>query len=99
MYDRCQLSGTLSIYIIWLDSDVKQTVTPSPVDLIISMIIPEGPAALPDFILLFALDAISDVIFIAGPSTRASSLIFVAFIEIRHSKAFDNEIARLSTYH
>ena len=53
--------------------------TPSPAALMISMIIPEGQAALPDFILLIVLDTISGVILIAGPSTGASSLMFAAF--------------------
>ena len=66
-------------YIIWLKSDVEQTMTPSPASLIISMIIPEGSTALPDFLSRIALDTISGVILIAGPSTRASSLIFAAF--------------------
>ena len=61
-----------------LKSDVKKTMTPSPIALIISMIIPESPAALPDFILLIALDTISGVILIAGP-TGAASLILTAF--------------------
>ena len=68
VYDKCQSSGTPPIYIIWLKNDVKQT-----------MIIPEGPAALPDLILLMAIDTISFVILIASPSTGASLLIFVAF--------------------
>ena len=67
------------MYIMWLKSNVKQATTPSLAVLIISMIIPEGPAALPDVILLIALDTIYGVILIAGPSTGASSLIFVAF--------------------
>ena len=64
MYDRYQSFGTLPMYIILLESDVRQTVTPSLAALIISMIIPQGPAALPDFILLIALDTIPDVILI-----------------------------------
>ena len=79
MYDRCQLFGTLPMYTIWFKGDVKQTMTPSPVALIISMIIPEGPAALADFILLITLDTISGVILIPGLSTGASSLIFATF--------------------
>ena len=79
VYDKCQSSGTLPIYIIWLKNDVKQTMTPSAAVVIISMIIPEGPAALPDLILLMAIDTISFVILIASPSTGASLLIFVAF--------------------
>ena len=51
----------LSIYIIWLKSGVKQTVTSSITALIISMIIPEGPATWPDFILLIALGTIAVV--------------------------------------
>ena len=88
MYDRCQSFGTLPMYIIWLKSDVKQTMTPSPAALIISMIIPEGPAALTDFILLVALDTISGVILIAGPSTGASSLMFAAFLGNSTFKSF-----------
>ena len=64
-----------------MKSDVKKTMTPSPTALIISMTIPESPAALPDFILLIALDTISGVILIAGPSTGAASLILTAFQE------------------
>ena len=60
--------------------------------IIIFMIIPEGPAALPGFILLIALDSISVVILIAGPSTRGSSLRFEG---IPHLTAFDNETAKL----
>ena len=78
MYDKCQSSGTLPMYIIWLKSDVKQTMTPSPAALIVSMIIPQGPAALPGFILQIALDTISGVILIAGHST-GTSLIFAPF--------------------
>ena len=48
------------------------------IDSIISMIIPEYPAALPDLILTIALDTISDVILIAGHGTGASSRIFAA---------------------
>ena len=72
IYDRCQSFGALPMYNVWLKSDVKQTMTPSPAALIISMVIPEGPAALPDFILLIALDTISGVILIAAPSAGAS---------------------------
>ena len=78
------------MYIIWLKSDVKQAKTPSPAALIISMIIvtPEDPAALPGFILLIALDTISDLILIAGPCTRSSSLIFAAFHRNSTFKSF-----------
>ena len=62
------------------------------------MIIPKGPAALPDFILLIALDTISGVILNAVPFTEASSYSQHA-MEIQRLKAFDNEIARLSAYH
>ena len=93
MYDRCTSSGTLPMYIIWLKIHVKQTVTPSPAALIISVILPEGPAALSDFILLIASDTSSGVILITGSSTGAFSQ---HSIEIRNLKAFVNEITRLS---
>ena len=81
-----------------LKSDVKKTMTPSPIALIISMIIPESPAALPDFILLIALDTISGVILIAGPMGLLHSYSQHS-MEIRHAKAIDNEITRLSADH
>ena len=100
MYDRCQSFGTLPMYIIWLKSDVKQTVTPSPATLIISMVIPADPAALPDFILLIALDIISIVILIAwsfywGFFTHIHSIPW----KFNISKNFDNQIASLSACH
>ena len=45
--------------IIWYSACVYYMLIPSPAALIVSMIIPEGPAALPDFTLVIALDAIS----------------------------------------
>ena len=89
------------MYITWLKSNVKQTMTPSLAALIISVIIPEDPAALPDFILLIALDTISGVILIAGTSTGEDLLHSYSqhSMEIQHLKTFDNEIARFSAHH
>ena len=65
-----------------------QTVTPSPAALIISMTITEGPAALPGFVLLVALDTISGAALIASHSAGASSLIFPEFHENSTFKSF-----------
>ena len=68
--------------------------TPSHAALILSMIIPKSLAALPDFIFLTALDAISGV---------SGALLIHSYlqhsIEIPHLKAFDDEIARLAFHY
>ena len=72
-----------------------QAMTPSPAALIISMIIPKSLAALPDFIFLTALDAISGV---------SRALLIHSYlqhsIEIPHLKASDDdEIAKLAFHY
>ena len=79
--------------IMRLKSDIIQLIIPLLATLIISVIIPEGPAALPNFILLIILDTIFVVFLIAGPSACHSSLKHS--IGIQHSAAFDNVTAKL----